>query len=491
VIALAQGDVLVDALIEGSDDPTMLVRGRVLGGGVSTKTRNLGLIIRDEFLSVKTSQQIGTAINQRFHIYDGGIKRGVAKPMRDDFVELVVHPRYEQNLLRYVRVIQSIPVRESSGGVAGRRNQIRDDLMSVQTSSRAALQLEALGADGVDVLLDGLKSNDAEIRFYASEALAYLDDARAVGVLADTTVKENAFRWRALTALQAMEHTKAHQALEELLHVNSAEARYGAFRALRQQMPDDPVVAGEFLGNQFFYHKVATVGEPMVHVSREERPEIVIFGQELPLSQPVVLFAGNQIVAKSQPNGQIKVTRLAPGDEEEVVYCPHHVDALVRAIVELGGTFPDVVQALSNAKSHGSLACRLEFSALPRPGRTYHRQEDDGAPILDVVDDSDEMVGSDDEVLTDEAQSLAGPGASRGSRREWPAQDEAATDGTGQPAGTDASDFEVSAESFGVQPLVPVPRAAAGRQPAREAGRGAEDANLDALDALEFDAELR
>jgi hypothetical protein len=46
---------------------------------------------------------------------------------------------------------------------------------------------------------------------------------------------------------------------------------------------------------------------------------------------------------------------------------------VIRAIVELGGTYPDVVQALQQAKSDGALAGRFRVDALPQPGRQYDR----------------------------------------------------------------------------------------------------------------------
>jgi hypothetical protein len=49
------------------------------------------------------------------------------------------------------------------------------------------------------------------------------------------------------------------------------------------------------------------------------------------------------------------------------------VDEVIRAIVEVGGTYPDVVQALQQAKASNSLAGRLEIDALPEPGRRYDR----------------------------------------------------------------------------------------------------------------------
>ena len=54
----------------------------------------------------------------------------------------------------------------------------------------------------------------------------------AVDALAEAAAKEPAFRTYALTALSAMDEVDARDKLYELLESNSAETRYGAFRAL-------------------------------------------------------------------------------------------------------------------------------------------------------------------------------------------------------------------------------------------------------------------
>ena len=57
-------------------------------------------------------------------------------------------------------------------------------------------------------------------------------------------------------------------------------------------------------------------------------------------------------------------------------------------MVELGGAYPDVVQALQEAKTAGTLASRFEIDALPKAGRTYDRVVDEG-PDNQQTDDSD------------------------------------------------------------------------------------------------------
>jgi hypothetical protein len=204
-----------------------------MGGGVALTSRPIGLVVQSEQHSIRTSSQAGAAINARFHTYDRGVKRGVATPKRDNFIELEVHPRYKHNLVRYVRIIQNIAVIESPSDRLRRLEQLERKLLEPTTAAIAAIQLEAVGKEAIRILKKGLASGDPEVRFYAAEALAYLDEATAADVLAQTARSMPAFRWHAIAALSAMDHVGAYDALAGLFHVPSAETRYAAFRALR------------------------------------------------------------------------------------------------------------------------------------------------------------------------------------------------------------------------------------------------------------------
>ena len=71
--------------------------------------------------------------------------------------------------------------------------------------------------DATDILKEGATSTDAEVRFYAAEALAYLDVTEAVAPLAKAAIDERAFRIAALSALGSMEDGAASEALFDML----------------------------------------------------------------------------------------------------------------------------------------------------------------------------------------------------------------------------------------------------------------------------------
>jgi hypothetical protein len=376
VEALAQGDVLVDAIFDGQDDRIHETRGRLLGGGISGISRKLGLAIGREDASIRISTKVAKAINQRFFMMEAGVKKGVAEPQRDNYLELVVAPRYKHNLARYLRVIRNLPLNETAVERAERIQILERKLLEPTSSGTAALQLEAIGNESVATLKKGLAAEDPEVRFYSAEALAYLDQSEASAPLGEAAKSEAAFRWHALTALASVSHVSALDALTELLHVPSAETRYGAFRALRTRNPGDPTTKGEILEKKFRYHLIATAGEPLVHVTRTRIPEVVLFGHEQKVKPSSVLFAGKKILIKALESGELSIRRYAAGEETIEETCPPLLDKLIRGVVKVGGGYAEVVQLLQEASRTGSLEARLAVEALPRPDRKFYRDDD-------------------------------------------------------------------------------------------------------------------
>jgi flagellar basal body P-ring protein FlgI len=392
VDGLAQGDLLVDAVFNGSDDKVLETRARILGGGVSAISRPLGLMIARDGASIRMATMIGAAVNSRFYTFDAGVKKGVAVPKRDNYIDLAVSPRYKHNLARYLRVVRNIAVRENPVDRIERMQLLEKKLLEPATSGLASLQLEAIGPESVATLKTGLTSSDPEVRFYAAEALAYLDQAEAAAPLGQAARDESAFRWHALTALASMTHASALDALNELLHAPSVETRYGAFRAIRTRNAADPATKGELLDKKFRYHVVPTTGEPLVHVARSRNPELVIFGHEQRLKNPQFLFAGRQIMVTTLENGELKVGRFEAGQDTRYETCPSDLDSLVRTIVRLGGGYSEVVMCLQEAKKAGCLEARLAVEALPRPNRKFYRDDD---PLPEAPADEPGKSGSE------------------------------------------------------------------------------------------------
>lgn len=377
LLALAEGPVLVDPSDDNDPNGVHQTRGRVLGGGVALKSRSLGLVLYDEHQSVRTSQQIGRAINRRFHTYVRGDKLGVANPKTDQFVELIVHPRYKNNIQRYVQVVRNVAYRETPRGLQVRLALLERQLLDPVTTATAALRLESIGTDSIDILRRGMNSSDPEVRFYSAEAMAYLDETDAAETLGQMARDEPAFRAHALAALSALDGIGAHDQLVQLMDKPSAETRYGAFRSLWTMDPTDPMIRGEMLGSQFSYHVLEVKKPAMIHVTRSQRPEIVLFGHDLEFDLPITVEAGPAILVTGSSGDRITVSRFSPGEPDQKRNVSRKVDAVIRAVVDLGGTYPDAVQLLQQAKAAGALSSRLRVDALPDTGRRFRRPSED------------------------------------------------------------------------------------------------------------------
>lgn len=389
VTALAQGAILVEPSADVEKNPALMVQGRVLTGGVATKSRQLGLILDHQHQSIRMSQMVAKSVSERFHTYIDGRRLGVATPKTDEYIELYLHPRYKDNVARYMRVVRSVAIRESAQQRLDRLQLLHDQLLDPVTSETAAMRLEAIGsADAIEILKEGSKASDNEVRFYSSEALAYLDVTEAVEPLARAAAEEPAFRVNAFSALGAMEDGAASEALAALLSVKSAEARYGAFRALSTMAADDPRIRGENMNGRFSYHRLDVGGPPMIHVTKSHRPEVVMFGLEHQFKLPLVLDAGPRILVNGLKGDKITVSRFGPNNPTEQRIVSPNVDEVIRAVIDLGGDYPDVVQMLQQAKINGSLPSRFRINALPESGRNPERSNDSSTEPAEASDET-------------------------------------------------------------------------------------------------------
>ena len=363
-LGIATGPVLVDPVADGTRDSKSKLRARVPGGGVSLTDREVGLVLNPEHRSFTMSKRVGDWINRRFHAVIRGAKRGVATPRTDRYIALEIPAVYRDNLPRYLRVVQCVAVIEPPEGRHARLQLLSRQLGDPVTAPAAALRLEAIGKEAIPTLRQALDSKDAEIRFAAAEALAYMGESVAAQHLAEAARSLRSARPAALKALAVLDDAHGIDSLQSLLASPSAETRYGAFRALWKMDRNMPLVRGERIGDACSLHVLDVKGPPLVHVTRSYRPEIVFFGTDHPLQDGLRAEAGPAIVVVVD-GPQVRVSRFAPGESDKIETVPAAADDVVRTVIEMGGTYPDAVQFLQQASARHALGSRLAFDALP------------------------------------------------------------------------------------------------------------------------------
>ncbi len=420
-LAKAEGPILISTGdVDEASRASVVKRGKVLGGGKYLggqlhQPRALGLNMLDEFRSPRNTKRIADRIGKRFNYYDNGVKKSLAKAMTDYHIELKVHPRYKENYVRFVHVIRHIALRETATEEHDRMERLKKELMVPETTSNAALQLEAIGSpDAILMLKEGLKSPIAEVRFYCADALAYLGDGSGAHELVAAAENEEAFRVFALAALSILEDGETHELLAGLMSEyrpkkmgedtvglgprltttgvarpeppklwpgetgepikHGAETRYGAFRALWTLDKNDPFIRGEKVNDQFNLHPLDTHGEPIVHLTKNRVSEVVVFGADQEFRVPMTVSAGRHIIVNALPGSDtVTISRFEPNKPDREVVVSKRVADVVRSIGELGASYPDVAQMLTQADRQSNLPGRLEIDALPQSGRIFHR----------------------------------------------------------------------------------------------------------------------
>ncbi|MDR1484753.1 MAG: flagellar basal body P-ring protein FlgI [Planctomycetaceae bacterium] len=406
-LAVADGAIMVsDPLATESNNQSGLKQGIILGGARAKKTRYLFVSMKSEYESAAMTKRIAEVINNRFYI-SSGQKKGMATAKDNVLIVLDVPPIYRNDVHRYVRVVESLAYHETPAQQQRRVERLKSELLVPSKSQNAAFQLEAIGGKvAINALRTAINSGDEEVIFHVATSLAYLGDGSVSKMLARIVRENPAFRIYALNALSLLRtDIDAELALHDLLQLPSAETRYGAFRALWQRNPSDRAIRGESLGGQFSYHgiavpvvqvkndnNIATVGwlnnnadkepkpvsPPMVHLTQTKRPEIVLFGNDIHLICPFTLDAGPTIfINGNNTSGEITVKKFASKldqlDESRTV-STGNLDDVIRAVVDIGGTYPDVVQMLCQADQKKCLSCPLKIDSLPEANRFYQRK---------------------------------------------------------------------------------------------------------------------
>ncbi len=371
-VGLGTGSVVVNEVFTPSTGDGGKLQAIVPGGGTVTEPRPVGLAIQKQSQSVKNSAAIAKAINNRFTTMDVNARIGVANPKNDKLVEIQVPVEYKFNVTRFFRVLASTAINESSADRLERIQRIEREFHEPGMANISALRLESIGRDALPSLRRALRSDDQEVRFHAAQAITYIGETDGVEELERVARGERAFRWHALTALASCTRKPAEDALVRLLDVSSVETRYGAYRALLQRSKDEPIYHGKMLNRNFYFVILPTAGEPMIHVAKKHRREIVLFGTGHKLDQNF-LYVEQGLTIKALNPDTVEIIRYLPGQPEVRITCPTDLEMLIPRLAKYGCDYGTVIKVLKEAQASRSLNTKFVINALPERNREYDR----------------------------------------------------------------------------------------------------------------------
>jgi hypothetical protein len=397
-LAVAEGPVLIGT--EARPDDTK--HGRVLGGARIRKEIPFTLAIKENRRSFKTAKMIEDVINRRFHQTEGLKQVGMATAKTDEYLVLRVPNIYHHNFLRYFRVVKLLASLDNPALQEQRKAVWGKELLDPSKAGIAALRLEGIGITAIDTLKTGLTSSSDQVKFFAAEALAYLNDASGAEILGENAIKRPQFRAYALAALAAADQPAARIQLIKLMNVPEVAVRYGAFHALRTMDEYEPVLGRVQVMDEipvdpddtdsmslairgprrqrvsredpFELYIVDSDGPPLVHLSRTRRCEIVLFGKDQRLLTPIVLGTGSILLNAADGDETVQISRISSGragEEDAKVEASLVLGDVVRRTANLGAKYPEVASILYSAYNQKNLPGGLVIDAVPGPTPAY------------------------------------------------------------------------------------------------------------------------
>ena len=184
-----------------------------------------------------------------------------------------------------------------------------------------------------------------------------------------------------------MDGRESANVLSEFFNQSEIDLRYGAFKAIRQQNEDDPIVASDFLADEFYLNEIESTAEPVVHFSTRHRPEIVVFGSKASLTDDF-LYVESGLTVKAGGNGTISVTAYSPDFIKQERICSNQVADFVRTLAELGYGFGSQLKILRQADLNDKLNAELAINAEPRLDLTRRSPQRASGGYEDVVPES-------------------------------------------------------------------------------------------------------
>ncbi len=370
--ALGKGRVLTHSAFETRADASNQLSGLVLGGGTSKVDRDLALLIRTGSKSIRTSTFISAAINERFTISTSSGLEGVANSKTDQVIELKIPSQYRHNVGRFAQIISNMAYDEPAHLKANRMDALEASLHNPLTAGLSAIRLEAMGKQALPTLKRALSNSDLQVRFAAAQSLAYQGMNDGVDVLETAARMEPAFRWQALVALTTLESAAADVALANLLNEQSAETRYGAFRAIRKRNPRSPLVAGQWMSHDFKLCVVDNQAPPLLHFSRSDIAEIVVFNDSQTFGDKF-LYVESGLTVKSKSDGTVSIATYHSDDSFRAT-CSDRVSDVIQTVAQAGYGYETLLKMARLAMKEGTLSGRLVVGATPKVGRVYQSQ---------------------------------------------------------------------------------------------------------------------
>lgn len=283
-VAEARGELFLNPFADpakSGQDSALRTAGRVLNGGIVIQPLKITLAL--DASSHTRVRAIADAINGRFPRGRGDPPTAVGR--NEEIVELSIPGTFRENpdeflnLVRRVRVDRSFPEEAAVRYARALKEQ-------PELASELAWCLEALGPAAIPALRELYDYPEVLPRQTAITAGAKLGDMLTRPHLEELALSgPPGTRTAALRLMGSLgTDPKIDSFLRDQLGSTELDMRIAAYEALEKRR--DPIIERRRVGDKFLMDLVPSP-EPMVYVTMQKAPRVVIFGDELAVRRPV------------------------------------------------------------------------------------------------------------------------------------------------------------------------------------------------------------
>jgi len=382
----AGGPVFVNPFIDPTKPEESAKRraGRIIGGGIVTRSRPLRLQLRRP--DYAKCDLIQRRLNERF----GGLER-VAVAKNRITINLTVPRAYRDDYEYFLQLIMHLPLGSGAGACEAHARRIASHMEApAANQDELGLVWEAMGRQVIPIARTLYASKNPRAAFYSARTgLRLGDDLAADVVLRFATNAESPLQLAAIEELGR--HPRLLQAvktLRRLVDDKNDLVRIAAYEALVKH-GDRSLIKRINVGGQFMLDLVKSRRSYVIYATQTNKPRLILFGRDMPVSRPVFFSAPDDLVIISarQEEAKLLVFRKIPRTGN--FSAPFRIGFSAAELIEtlgslprpddkgniqgLGLTYGQVVAVLYRMCRTGDIRAKFVLQPLPSLQKFYQR----------------------------------------------------------------------------------------------------------------------
>jgi hypothetical protein len=403
-IGVAKGPIFINPFADPGSSTDGVTRdvGRILDGGIVNEDLQIELILDNP--SHERARRITSAINSRFPERTGD-NGPIARGRNDTLVRVRVPRRFEDRPGEFLQLIRHLQIDRTYPELYARRYA---QTMSAQPylADEMGWCLEALGEQAKPFLRDLYEHPEAAPRLAALRAGVGLGDPRAAPFLKEIASNgPDALRTDAIELLSRLDAGPSiDQSLKGLLASKELSIRIAAYEALagravdaqrrrlmrmvegqtgpgslrltrtkldamaRMSLPRGTIqgVSRELIAGKFFLDRVP-YGDPLVYVTQQGEPRIVLFGEDLRLTKPSLVTAWEN---------RLMLSADSESDPIRLYYRDRRTGRVI--VQEADDRLPELIEMLAREQTADDPRTGLGLSYAETVGALYNMYNDGG-----------------------------------------------------------------------------------------------------------------